>query len=85
MASDFARILGYVVSLDKIAKADVISISVDRSAVPPILRINGLILPFHLVKSLPKTHRQTVRNKLANIDKKLVAYTMKGAKLPSAK
>ncbi len=62
-----------------------ISIGIDRSHNPPVLRINGHALDLKAVALLSPAVRKQVRKKLAGMPdgSKLVAYTMKGAALPS--
>lgn len=64
-----------------------LSIGVNRSYTPPILRINGVPTSWQSVKYLPKSERNQIRLKLSGMPdgKKMVAWTMPGAVVPSVK
>lgn len=63
---------------------DYLSVSVDRSQSPPLLRVNGKHLRWSMVRHQTKELRKAIRQRLADMPEgnKLVAYTMKGAVLP---
>lgn len=66
---------------------DYLSVSVDRSQIPPLLRVNGKHLRWSMVRHQTKEQRKAIRQRLADMPdgSKLVAYTMAGAILPLAK
>lgn len=63
------------------------SIGVDKSTVPPTLRIDGCSIAWQAIQSFEPAARKVIRSALSRMPNgsKLVAYTMKGAGIPQTK